>query len=63
VAERLELYITKIPGRSGLYLAAPVPGGSKVIARFTNGAESADVFIKWAQAAGAKYEEGDGSGT
>lgn len=61
--ERHELLIMKLPKRVGVYLALPTSGGSKVIARFVGGKESVDLFIEWAKAAGATYEEGDQGGT
>jgi len=53
-----ELVISKLPGRSGLYLCKQEEGRVRAIARFMRGAESAEEFIAWAVKAGATYKKG-----
>lgn len=52
-----ELVISKLPGRTGLYLCVQDPDGVRSIARFTNGEESAKEFVDWAVRAGATYTD------
>lgn len=51
-----ELFITKIPGRTGLYLAFKEGTFLRTIARFSRGAESAEQFMSWAESAGIRCE-------
>lgn len=51
-----ELLITKIPGRSGLFLAFKDGADLHTIARFSRGAESAEEFMAWAQRSGIRCE-------
>lgn len=51
-----ELLITKLPGRTGLFLAFHEGVNLKVIARFSRGAESAEEFMAWAQRSGIRCE-------
>jgi hypothetical protein len=52
-----DLVVTKLPGRSGLYLAIQNGATIETIARFTKGAESATKFVDWCVQAGIKYEK------
>jgi len=53
-----ELVISKLPGRSGLYLCKQEGDGVRAIARFMRGEKSAEEFIAWAVKAGATYRKG-----
>ena len=52
-----ELVISKLPGRTGLYLCVQEGVNLTTIARFTKGEESAQIFIDWAVKAGAEYTD------
>jgi hypothetical protein len=51
-----ELVITKLPGRTGMFLAVQDGTVIRTIARFTRGEESAKEFVDWCVKAGINYE-------
>lgn len=61
MAERHEILIARLPGRTGLYLGFDTPNGWVSVARFTRGAKSAQEFVAWAQKAGIRYEDDRGN--
>ena len=55
-----ELVISKLPGRTGLYLCKQEGNRVRPIARFMKGEESAQEFVDWAVQAGATYTPTEG---
>lgn len=54
---RSDLVITRLPGRTGMFLAVQEGGVIRTIARFSRGEESAKEFVDWCIKAGINYED------